>query len=204
MFSGLIEAVGRVAGREPVPGGVRLTIATPWTDLEVGESVAVTGVCLTVAAARGDALEADLGPETLRVTSLGALETGGAVNLERALRAGDRLGGHFVQGHVDATGRLIAVRPAADFTWMTFSFPPEHAAWIIPKGAIAVDGISLTVASLDEGSFDVQVIPFTWAQTTLSQRRLGDAVNLEFDLLGKYAVRAARIAAGTAPAPSLP
>lgn len=206
MFSGLIEAVGSVAALEPVPQGARLTIATPWSDLAAGESVAVDGVCLTVAAVSGGSLLADAGPETLRVTTLGALRTGDGVNLERALRPGDRLGGHFVQGHVDGTGRLVAIRPASDFTWMTFAFPPDHADWIIPKGAIAVDGVSLTVAALERAQFDVQVIPFTWTHTTLSRRRVGDAVNLEFDLLGKYAVRAARLAAGrqSAPAPSLP
>jgi len=206
MFSGLIEAVGRIEAHEPASGGVRLTMATPWTDLTAGESVAVNGVCLTVVAAADGSLQADVGPETLRVTTLDGLRAGDVVNLERALRAGDRLGGHFVQGHVDGTGRLLASRPASEFTWMTFSFSPEHAAWIIPKGAIAVDGISLTVAALGSAQFDVQVIPFTWTHTTLSRRRAGDPVNLEFDLLGKYAVRAAQLAAGHhgAPAPSWP
>ncbi|HXE81485.1 MAG TPA: riboflavin synthase [Vicinamibacterales bacterium] len=195
MFSGLVEAVGQIVARERVPDGARLTISAPWADLAVGESVAVNGVCLTVAAWKEGAFQADAGPETLRVTTLGALRQGDAVNLERALRAGDRVGGHFVQGHVDATGRLLEIRPASEFTWMSFSFPPEHAAWIIPKGAIAVDGVSLTVATLGSSRFEVQVIPFTWTQTTLSKRRVGDAVNLEFDLLGKYAVRAAQLAA---------
>ena len=206
MFSGIIEAVGGVASRQAAPGGMRLTIATPWPDLAAGESVAVNGVCLTTATASGGSLAADVGPETLRVTTLGELEEGAAVNLERALRAGDRLGGHFVQGHVDGVGRLLSIRPSADFTWMSFWFPREHAAWIIPKGAIAIDGISLTVAALGEAHVDVQVVPFTWTHTTLSRRQVGDDVNLEFDLLGKYAVRAAQLAAepGGAPAPSLP
>jgi riboflavin synthase len=202
MFSGLIEALGGVAARQPVPHGLRLTMTTPWNDVAPGDSVAVNGVCLTVVEVSDRSIHVDVGPETLRVTTLGTLQAGVPVNLERALRAGDRLGGHFVQGHVDAVGRLLAVRPAADFTWMTLSYPVECAAWIIPKGAIAVDGISLTVAALDAAQFDVQIVPFTWTHTNLAHLRAGDAVNLEFDMLGKYAVRAARLAGDRAQAPA--
>jgi riboflavin synthase len=202
MFSGLIEAVGTVVSREAAPGGARLVIATPWQDVAAGESVAVNGVCLTVTGLVAGTLAADLGPETLSVTTLGALSSGAPVNLERALRAGDRVGGHFVQGHVDGVGRLRAVRPAADFTWMTFSFPVERAEWLIPKGAVAVDGVSLTVAALERDQFEVQIVPFTWTHTSLSRLRVGDHVNLEFDMLGKYAVRAARLAAERVDAPA--
>ena len=199
MFTGLIEVVGHVSGLASMPSGYCVRIRTALSrKLKPGESVAVNGVCLTVAACSGGTLTMDVGPETLRVTTLGRLRPGRRVNLERALRAGDRMGGHFVQGHVDAAGTLLDVRPAADFTWLTFSYPPEQGAWIIPKGAVAVDGISLTVASLGDARFDVQIVPFTWEHTALSELRPGEAVNLEFDIVGKYAVRAAEVAAARA------
>ena len=199
MFTGLIDAIGTLVSATPVPDGMRLDVASPWTtDVSLGESVAVNGVCLTVAACSGGTLTMDVGPETLRVTTLGRLRPGRRVNLERALRAGDRMGGHFVQGHVDAAGTLLDVRPAADFTWLTFSYPAEHGAWLIAKGAVAVDGISLTVASLGNDRFDVQIVPFTWEHTALGELHAGEAVNLEFDILGKYAVRAAEVAAARA------
>ena len=208
MFTGLIEAVGTLLAVTPVPHGVRLEMSSPWDhDMSPGESVAVNGVCLTVTTCSDGRLTMDVGPETMRATTLGRLLVGRRVNLERALRAGDRLGGHFVQGHVDGTGVLLGVRPAADFTWVSFSFPSEHDAWIIPKGAVAVDGISLTVASLGPARFDVQIVPYTWEHTALSELRLDDAVNLEFDMLGKYAVRASELASGRShvpPDPALP
>jgi riboflavin synthase len=196
MFTGLIESLGRVADVTAVPGGYRLEVDTPLAgDVSLGDSVAVNGVCLTAVDRVATRLSFDIGPETASVTSLGALVPGVPVNLERAMRADSRVGGHFVQGHVDGTGMLAAVRPEAEFTWMTFSFPAEHAELLIPKGAVAVDGISLTVAHLTGASFDVQIIPFTWSHTNLSSLPVGARVNLEFDMLGKYAVRAARLAA---------
>jgi riboflavin synthase len=195
MFSGLIEAVGVVEAAEPVPNGLRLAVSAAWAgDVAPGDSVAVNGVCLTVVGRAAERLSMEIGPETLRATTLGSLRVGRRVNLERALRAGDRLGGHFVQGHVDGTGTLLDVRPADAFTWLTLSYAPEYDVWIIPKGAIAVDGISLTVATLEPGRFGVQIVPFTWANTALPELRTGDVVNLEFDMLGKYAVRAAQLA----------
>jgi riboflavin synthase len=196
MFTGLIESLGRVAALAPVPGGYRLSVDAPIAgEVVVGDSVAVNGVCLTVVTVDGRELAFDLGPETARVTSLGDLAVGAPVNLERAMRADARVGGHFVQGHVDGTGVLASVVPDADFTWMTFSFPPSQAAYLILKGAVAVDGVSLTVARLADATFDVQIIPFTWAHTNLSSLATGARVNLEFDMLGKYAVRAAELAA---------
>jgi riboflavin synthase len=204
MFTGLIESLGRVARVTAVPGGYRLAIETTLApEVGVGDSVAVNGVCLTVVDRAASGLSFDIGPETASVTSLGALVPGVPVNLERAMRADARVGGHFVQGHVDGTGILAAVRPEAEFTWMTFSFPSAHAELLIPKGAVAVDGISLTVAHLAPSSFDVQIIPFTWSHTNLSSLPVGARVNLEFDMLGKYAVRAARLAAGR-PVPVTP
>jgi riboflavin synthase len=205
MFTGLIEALGTVASLHRVEGGYRLAIGTALaSELRDGDSLAVNGVCLTVVAHDGECVACDIGPESARVTALGALRPGMPVNLERAMRADTRVGGHFVQGHVDGTGTLVAIRDEAEFTWMAFAFPSEAAPYVIPKGAVAVDGISLTVATLAADRFDVQIIPFTWTHTNLSSLTIGDRVNLEFDMLGKYAVRAAMLVARGDPAPTLP
>ena len=205
MFTGLIEALGTIASVDRVPGGYRLAVGTNLSsELRTGDSVAVNGVCLTVVDRDGERVTFDVGPETARVTALGGLRAGMPVNLERAMRADARVGGHFVQGHVDGTGVLADVREEAEFTWMAITFPPDATAYLIPKGAVAVDGISLTVATLAPDRFDVQIIPFTWTHTNLSALRVGDAVNLEFDMLGKYAVRAATLVARGEPTPSWP
>jgi riboflavin synthase len=205
MFTGLIEAVGTVASLDRVAGGYRLVVEAGLApELRDGDSLAVNGVCLTVVAREGDRVAFDIGPETARVTALGVLRPGKRVNLERAMRADTRVGGHFVQGHVDGTGTLVEVRADAEFTWMTVTFPVDAAPYLIPKGAVAVDGISLTVATLAEGWFDVQIIPFTWTHTNLFSLAVGDPVNLEFDMLGKYAVRAATLVARGDPTASLP
>ena len=205
MFTGLIEALGTIASVDRVPGGYRLVVGTNLSsELRTGDSVAVNGVCLTVVDRDGERVTFDVGPETARVTALGGLRAGMPVNLERAMRADARVGGHFVQGHVDGTGVLADVREEAEFTWMAITFPPDATAYLIPKGAVAVDGISLTVATLAPDRFDVQIIPFTWTHTNLSALRVGDAVNLEFDMLGKYAVRAATLVARGEPTPSWP
>jgi riboflavin synthase len=184
MFTGLIEALGTVASLHRVEGGYRLAIGTALaSELRDGDSLAVNGVCLTVVAHDGECVACDIGPESARVTALGALRPGMPVNLERAMRADTRVGGHFVQGHVDGTGTLVAIRDEAEFTWMAFAFPSEAAPYVIPKGAVAVDGISLTVATLAADRFDVQIIPFTWTHTNLSSLTIGDRVNLEFDML---------------------
>jgi riboflavin synthase len=194
MFTGLIETVGRVSGLASLPSGYRVRIRTALSpQLTPGESVAVNGVCLTVTAVEGDEWQADVGPETARVTTLGSLETGQIVNLERPLRAGDRLGGHFVQGHVDAVGTLEDIRRDGEAHWLSISFPNALAPLLIPKGSVAVDGISLTVAALRDRQFDVMIIPFTWTHTNLSSLRATDRVNLEGDMLGKYVVRAAEL-----------
>ena len=191
MFTGLIETVGEVAEVKPAAAGFRLQILTSLAgELALGESVAVNGVCLTVVAADGETMHADVAPETARVTSLGSLARGSRVNLERSMRADARIGGHFVQGHVDATGTIQAVQPEGDSYRATITFPEEMSALVVPKGSIAVDGVSLTVASLEVGRFDVQIIPFTWAHTSLSGGKSGSVVNLEFDILGKYVARA--------------
>jgi len=194
MFTGLIETVGHVSGLVSVPSGFRMRVRTPLaSELALGESVAVNGVCLTVTAVEGDELQADIGPETARVTTLGSLKPQQPVNLERSLRAGDRFGGHFVQGHVDSVGTIEHVRRDGDAHWLTISFPGALATALIPKGSVAVDGISLTVAALRERQFDVMIIPFTWSHTNLSSVSVRDQVNLECDMLGKYVVRAAEL-----------
>src|SRR5215204_90760 len=194
MFTGLIETVGHVSGLVSVPSGFRMRVRTPFaSELALGESVAVNGVCLTVTAVEGDELQAEIGPETARVTTLGSLKPQQPVNLERSLRAGDRFGGHFVQGHVDSVGTIEHVRRDGDAHWLTISFPGALATALIPKGSVAVDGISLTVAALRERQFDVMIIPFTWSHTNLSSVSVRDQVNLECDMLGKYVVRAAEL-----------
>ena len=191
MFTGLIEAVGEVAELKPSPGGYRIRIRTTLaSELTAGDSIAVNGVCLTTIAAADGEMHADLGPETARVTTLGSLRPGQHVNLERPLRADGRFGGHFVQGHVDAAAVVAEIRTEGDAHWLTFSFDRNLAASLIRKGSIAVDGVSLTVAGLGANMFDVMIIPFTWANTALSSLKVGDRVNIELDMIGKYVARA--------------
>jgi riboflavin synthase len=190
MFTGLIESVGEIADITTIPGGLRLGIHTDLRDLREGESVAVNGVCLTVIAAGAGEWVAEIGPETAKVTSLGRVERGSAVNLERAMRADGRFGGHFVLGHVDGVGTIQAIRPEADFAWLTISYSSGLAPLLIHRGSVAVDGISLTVAKLEAKTFDVQIVPFTWTHTNLRVARVGGLVNLECDMVGKYVVRA--------------
>jgi riboflavin synthase len=196
MFTGLIEAVGRVADVQRTATALRLRIGTTLaTELTAGDSLAVNGVCLTVVTAGPDRVECDVGPETARVTTLGALQRGEPLNLERPMRADGRFGGHFVLGHVDGTGRLARIREDGDARWLTVSFSTALAPYLIPKGSIAVDGISLTVAARGESTFDVMIVPYTWEHTNLQARRAGDPVNLECDVVGKYVVRAAEVMA---------
>ena len=195
MFTGLVEAVGELVDRKPIGGGLRLRIASSLApELAAGDSLAVNGVCLTVILGDASGIHADLGPETLRVTTLGGLALGSIVNLERPLRADSRFGGHLVQGHVDAVGHVEDVRPDTEFEWLTVSFPGGLAPYFVQKGSVAVDGISLTVAGLGTDRFDVQVVPYTKAHTNLRQVKKRDRVNLECDMVGKYVARAAELA----------
>jgi riboflavin synthase len=195
MFTGLIEDVGELAERRPTSGGCRLRIATALApELKPGDSLAVNGVCLTVTLAESREVHADVGPETRRVTTLGTLERGAQVNLERPLRADSRFGGHFVQGHVDAVGTLEEIREESDFHWLTVGFPAHLAAYIVHRGSIAVDGISLTVAGLGSDRFDVQIVPFTRQNTNVRAMQRRDRVNIECDMVGKYVARAAELA----------
>jgi riboflavin synthase len=196
MFTGLVESVGRIAASMSSGGGVRVRIETDLApELSDGDSLAVNGVCLTVIASDTASVSADIGPETLRVTTLGTLTAGAVVNLERSMRADSRFGGHFVQGHVDAVGRIERIVPDSDFHTVTVSFPVRFAAQVIHRGSIAVDGISLTVAALRDDQFDLMIIPFTMAHTNLRAAHAGTPVNLEFDMVGKYVARAAEVAA---------
>jgi riboflavin synthase len=191
MFTGLIEAVGTIAAVTPTVAGNRLRINTALaSELAPGDSLAVNGVCLTVVGGDGESVQADVSPETIRVTMLGSLAQGARVNLERPLRADARVGGHFVQGHVDAVGTIETLRQEGESYWMTIRYPPMLAPYIVRKGSVAVDGISLTVAGLGDRQFDVQIVPFTFEHTTLRTASVNDLVNLECDILGKYVVRA--------------
>jgi riboflavin synthase len=200
MFTGLIESVGVI---ESMDGGT-LVVAAPFAgELSQGESVAVNGVCLTAVEHDSSTFSAEVSPETLRATSLGHLTGGRRVNLERAVRADARLGGHFVLGHVDTTAEITAWGPSSaspdapegkDHWWLELELPQAIQAWVVEKGSIAVDGISLTIALLRQGSggqasLGIQIVPHTRAHTTLSDRRLRDIVNLEADIIGKYAAR---------------
>ncbi|HEV8676190.1 MAG TPA: riboflavin synthase [Methylomirabilota bacterium] len=189
MFTGLVEAMGSVESVSGVGAGRRLTVRVPATwaaETTVGDSVAVNGACLTVVAAEPGRLAFDLAEETLRVTTLGALIAGEPVNLERPLRFGGRLGGHLVLGHVDGVGRVTRATPEGTGRRLTVGFPPALRGLLIPKGSVAVDGVSLTVADLEETQFSVALIPHTLAVTTLGAREVGTTVNLEVDVLGKY------------------
>ena len=195
MFTGLVEAVGELIERKPTSGGYRVRVASPLAEeLSPGDSVAVNGVCLTVILAEKGEIHADVGPETIRVTTLATLPSGVPVNLERPLRADSRFGGHFVQGHVDAIGHVAERRPEAEFEWLTVGFPAALAPYFVRKGSVAVDGISLTIAGLGTDRFDVQIVPYTLAHTNLGSLGVGDGVNLECDMVGKYVARAAELA----------
>ena len=198
MFTGLVEALGNVVDVVEVPGGLRLRVVSDIAiEVVKGESVAVNGVCLTAVLGDAQTIAFDVSPETARVTTLGALTTGSLVNIERSMRADARVGGHFVQGHVDATGTIEDIRRDGDSFWLTIKFPPALAPFIVRKGSIAVNGVSLTVAGVDDRHFDVQIIPYTWEHTNLQGVRQGDLVNIECDILGKYVVRVAELAGMT-------
>jgi riboflavin synthase len=191
MFTGIVETVGSLAEVKGTGGGYRVRIHTTLApQMKLGDSLAVNGVCLTIILIDGEHVMADVGPETARVTTFGALQRGQSVNLERPMRFDGRLDGHFVLGHVDGVGTIEDARPDADSHWLTIAFPSALAPFFVRKGSVAIDGISLTVAGLGEKQFDVQVIPYTWANTTLKTLRTGDKVNLECDMVGKYVVRA--------------
>ena len=200
MFTGLIQAVGTLLQREPRGGDVRLRIGTgalPFDDVALGESIAVNGVCLTVIEFDAASFAVDASTETLALTTLGALAIDAPVNLERAMLPTDRLGGHLVSGHVDGVGRVREVWPDARAQRWRFSAPAALLKYIATKGSICVDGVSLTVNGVDDAGFEVALIPHTVAHTAFADTQVGDAVNLEVDLVARYVERllAARDAA---------
>jgi len=191
MFTGLIRDIGLIHQLEHRSAGVRFLIESQQLapTLALGESIAVNGVCLTVLNVADARFTVEAVEETLRKTTLGKLRSGMRVNLEPALKMSDPLGGHFVLGHVDAVGTILSIERELLDRCVKISYPQEFDHYLVPEGSVAVDGISLTVASIEEHEFTVAIIPHTWEKTNISDRRVGDSVNIEFDVLGKYVVR---------------
>ncbi len=201
MFTGLVEALGKVERVDEEGAGRRFTLAWPGLEepLAIGESVAVNGCCLTVVAADGERFVVQAGPETLVRTNLGRKAPGAPVNLERSLRAGDRLGGHFVQGHIDTTAVLRDRRHDGEWDFLAFEIDPEWTPLMVAKGSLAVDGVSLTLVDVSAAAFSVMLIPHTLAVTTLGTLRPGDRVNVETDILAKHVAKLVAAAGGDSP-----
>jgi riboflavin synthase len=191
MFTGLIEEKGFIKEKIKTGDGIRFVLSAKriMDDLKIGDSVAVNGVCLTVVKRENDSFSVDTIEETLKKTNLGSTKLKDPVNLERPLKANARLGGHFVLGHVDTTGTVKQVKELSNSHFVTISFPKGYQKYLIPVGSIAIDGVSMTVAELGKDEFSVGVIPHTWEETIFANKRIGDTVNLEFDVLGKYIVQ---------------
>jgi riboflavin synthase len=188
VFTGIVEELGEVVARSDLADAARLTVRGPLvtSDVAAGDSIAVNGVCLTVVESAAGSFTADVMNETLVRSSLGTLAVGSPVNLERAVRVQDRLGGHLVQGHVDGTAHVLSVEPAEHWTVVTVSLPADLARYVVEKGSITVDGVSLTVSAVGHTEFQVSLIPTTLERTTLGRKGVGDAVNLEVDITAKY------------------
>lgn len=191
MFTGIVEERGEVVSVLLQGDSARMVIRADVAleDAKLGDSISVNGVCLTVAELSGDCFTADVMAETLARTSLGAASIGSPVNLERAMPAHGRLGGHLVQGHVDATGQILSIEPAEHWTVVRVALPAQLARYVAEKGSITVDGVSLTVVNVNEDSFTVSLIPTTLRETTLGERKVGEPVNLEIDVIAKYVER---------------
>lgn len=191
MFTGLIMEKGKIVRANPSGGGLRLVVSAPMISktVKIGDSVAVNGTCLTAVTVTPPMLEFDAVMETVERTTLPCLQPGTTVNLEPALRVGDQFGGHMVLGHVDGTGVLRGITKHGSETLLRFAAPPEIMMFIVEKGSVAIDGISVTIADLTEDSFSVAVIPHTLANTTLGEKHVGNTVNLETDIIGKYVLK---------------
>jgi riboflavin synthase len=191
VFTGIIEELGRIASLEQLEQGMRVNIASSLVlaDTKEGDSISVNGVCLTALNVSADSFSADLSPETLDRSTLGRLSVGSPVNLERAVTPQTRLGGHIVQGHVDARGTFLGANDEGDFWTVRVGFPDVVSKYMVEKGSIAVEGISLTIAALKDDHFEIAVIPKTWSVTNLSALNPGDPVNLEVDVIAKYVER---------------
>ncbi|MBT8082055.1 MAG: riboflavin synthase [Gammaproteobacteria bacterium] len=192
MFTGIIKAMGRIEGLEKREGDVRLSVRAdglPWSEYDIGESIAVNGVCLTAVALHGDGFDTDVSVETLDVTALGALEPGSAVNLEPSISLGERLGGHLVSGHVDCTGKVLARDTDARSIRLAIEIPQEYARYVAKKGSVCVDGVSLTVNEVSGNIFELNIIPHTAEVTIMGDYVEGTVVNIEVDLLARYLER---------------
>jgi riboflavin synthase len=205
MFTGIIEHMGTIESLKLDAEGGRLTIQAPGvaSHLAVANSIAVDGCCLTVVSVRGDKFSSDLSAETIRKTSMGEWKAGTRVNLEQPMTAGKEFGGHFVLGHVDTTGRVTRLDPDGENWWYGVEVPEAFAKYIVPQGSMAIDGISLTVARWNGRVAEVAIIPFTYKHTNIRNKKIGDAVNLEGDALGKYVERYLEARSGAKPATSL-
>ncbi|TNE72626.1 riboflavin synthase [bacterium] len=190
MFTGIIESLGTVKGKKPLKGGIEFDIEAPFThEIQIDDSICTSGVCLTVVKKAGSVYSVQAVEETLRKTTLGSVQIGQKVNLERCLTPQSRLDGHIVQGHVDIVGTVKSIQNEGANWLITISYPDEFRDLIVGRGSIAVDGISLTIAREQANEFTLAIIPYTWEHTTLHERKVGDSINLEFDILGKYVVR---------------
>jgi len=190
LFTGLVTEIGTVQSTSRTSSGQRLVVRAPGTASEtaLGDSVDINGACQTVMNISGDTFSVDTIPETLKKTTLGELKVGSRVNLEQAVKASDRLGGHIISGHIDCVGTVVRARKLPTVIELKVSFPSEFTDLIVPQGSVALDGVSLTVAALNQNEFTVAIIPTTWEMTTLSDLKSGSRINLEFDIMGKYIV----------------
>jgi riboflavin synthase len=192
MFTGIIKAKGTIKAMDKRGGDVRLSVRSdglPWSDYEVGESIAVNGVCLTAVALHEDGFDTDVSVETLDVTALGGLSTGSAVNLEPAISLGERLGGHLVSGHVDCTGQVVSREADARSIRLSIEIPKDYARYVAKKGSVCIDGVSLTVNEVSDNTFDLNIIPHTSEVTIIDDYAAGTVVNVEVDLLARYLER---------------
>ena len=192
MFTGIIKARGTIGAIEPRGGDVRLTVRSnglPWSDYELGESIAINGVCLTAVAFHENGFDTDVSVETLNVTALGKLKVGSAVNIEPSISLGERLGGHLVSGHVDCTGTVTSRSVDARSIRLVVDIPKEYARYVAKKGSVCMDGVSLTINDVSPGSFDVNIIPHTAEVTIIDGYKVGTVVNIEVDLLARYTER---------------
>ena len=188
MFTGIVEEIGRIKEFSRLSSGAKIAVECEniLTDAKLGDSIAINGCCQTVTEIGGNYFKADVSEETLRITNFGTLKPGVKVNLERALTPASRMGGHIVQGHIDCTGKFLRFEKLSDFYNLTFEVPAEFSRYIVYKGSIAVNGVSLTIASVRENIFTVAVIPHTYQNTTMQDLKSGDIVNIETDILGRY------------------
>jgi len=192
MFTGLIEEIGKLTSTAPFGSGIKFSVSAKkiLTDAKIGDSIAINGVCLTIVEILENGFSFDVSPETLSRTNLGTLKIGEYINLERALKLSDRLGGHIVQGHIDTLGKIVGITQLKEHTIFKIEIPTKYRELIVEKGSIAIDGISLTINSIQNNTIELNIIPHTIKETNLQYRKIGDLVNIEFDIIGKYVLNA--------------